>query len=129
MTRPHKNRLEWSVFAASTLVVVAVLGYLGWCALDDRGTPPDLRIFTGAVVSASHAGAYRVPVVVRNDGHSSAESVRIEVLLMRGAEEVDRAELSLPFVPRQSEREGWVTFRHDPRCCTLQSRALGYEAP
>lgn len=127
MTRPHKNRLEWSVFAASAVVVVAVLVYLGWSAIHDRRTPPDLRIFTGTTVAA--ADSYRVPIVVRNDGQSTAESVSIEVLLLRGNEEIERADLELPFVPRQSEREGWVTFRHDPRCCTLQSRAVGYEAP
>ncbi|HEX8408705.1 MAG TPA: hypothetical protein VF883_07570 [Thermoanaerobaculia bacterium] len=127
MTRPHKNRLEWSVFAVSAIVVVAVLAYLGWCAIHDQQTPPDLRIFTGAAVAA--ADTYRVPIVVRNDGESTAESVRIEVLLMRANEEIERADLELPFVPRQSEREAWVTFRHDPRCCTLQSRAVGYETP
>lgn len=128
MNRPHKNALEWSVFAASAVVVVAVLVYLGWSAIHDSQTPPDLRIFTGAAIAAA-ADTYRVPVVVRNDGQSTAESVRIEVLLLRGGEEVERAELELPFVPRQSEREGWVTFHHDPRCCTLQSRAVGYETP
>ena len=127
MKRPHKNRLEWSVFAGSTIVVVAVLAYLGWCAFHDRDTPPDLHIFTGAAIAGPRS--FRVPVVVRNDGQSTAESVHIEVLLMRGTEEVDHAELDLPFVPRQSEREGWVTFRHDPRCCTLESRATGYESP
>lgn len=127
MTRLHKNRLEWSVFTGSAIVVAAVLAYLGWCAVHDQQTPPDLRIFTGTAIAA--ADTYRVPIVVRNDGQSTAESVRIEVLLMRGAVEVDRAELELPFVPRQSEREGWVTFRNDPRCCTLQSRAVAYETP
>ena len=127
MTRPHKNRLEWSVFAGSAIVVVAVLAYLGWCAIHDRDTPPDLRIFTGTPIASTNS--YRVPVVVRNDGESTAESVHIEVLLLRGAEEIERADLELPFVPRQSEREGWVTFHHDPRCCTLQSRAVGYETP
>lgn len=127
MTRPHKNGLEWSVFVASAIVVVAVLAYLGWSAIHDQQTPPDLRIFTGTAIAA--ADTYRLPIVVRNDGQSTAESVRIEVVLLRGKEEVERAELELPFVPRQSEREAWVTFRRDPRCCTLQSRAVGYETP
>jgi len=127
MKRPHKNWLEWSVFAASAVIVSTVLGYLGWCALQDHDTPPDLRIFTGAAIAG--ANSHRVPVMVRNVGESTAESVVIEVLLMRGKEEVESAELDLPFVPRQSEREGWVTFRHDPRCCTLESRAVGYETP
>lgn len=127
MTRPVKNRVEWTVFVCSAMVVVVVLAYLGWCAIHDQQTPPDLRIFTGSVVADGER--FLVPMVIRNDGQSTAESVHIEVVLVSGSEEVERAELQLPFVPRQSQREGWVTFGRDPRCCTLRSRALGYETP
>lgn len=123
MKRPHKNGLEWSVFFLSAALVLAILGYLVYAATQNRDSPPDLRITTGAPQS------HRVPVTVRNHGDSTAESVRIEVLLLRGEEEVERAELDLPFVPHQSKREGWVEFRHDPRRCTIATRALSYETP
>ena len=66
---------------------------------------------------------------VTNWGDTTAESVRIEVVLRRGEEEVERAELDLAFVPSKSEREGWVTFREDPRCCAIVTRAVSYERP
>jgi uncharacterized protein (TIGR02588 family) len=127
MNIPKKNRLEWSVFAASTIIVLAALGYLGVSALRAEKTPPDLRLLVGT--PGRHAGVHRVPILVRNIGESTAESVLIEVVLRRGEEEVERAELDLAFVPRKSEREGWVTFRNDPRCCAMVTRAVGYETP
>lgn len=128
MSNPtKKNVLEWSVFAASALIVLATLGYLGASALREKKTPPDLRVLVGA--PGMHMGVHRVPILVRNTGASTAESVLIEVVLRRGEEEVERAELDLAFVPRQAEREGWVTFRNDPRCCAMVARAVGYETP
>ncbi len=127
MKHPQKNWLEWSVFAMSLCIVLASLGYLGVSALREKRTPPDLRISAGTAIGG--AGGYRVPIVIRNAGHSTAATVHVEVLLLRGDEVVESAELDLPFVPRQSEREGWVTFRHDPRCCAVVTRAVSYESP
>jgi uncharacterized protein (TIGR02588 family) len=127
MKKPAKNGLEWTVFIASSMVVLAVLGYLATKALTEKETPPDLRIETGAVIARD--GSYRVPLLVRNTGGATAESVVIEAVLRRGEEELERAQLELSFVPRRSEREGWVTFRHDPQCCEIVTRAVSYEEP
>jgi uncharacterized protein (TIGR02588 family) len=127
MNIPKKNRMEWSVFLASALIVLATLGYLGVSAIRGGKSPADLRVLVGT--PGKHADVHRVPIVVRNLGESTAESVRIEVVLRRGEEEVERAELDLAFVPRKSEREGWVTFRSNPRCCAIVARAVGYERP
>ena len=127
MKKPAKNALEWTVFAASAIVVLAVLGYLATKALTETKTPPDLRIEAGPAIPRD--GSHRVPLLVRNVGGSTAESVVVEAVLRRGDEEVERAELELMFVPRRSERAGWVTFRHDPRCCAIVTRAVSYEEP
>ena len=127
MTIPKKNVLEWTVFVASALLVLATVGYLAAAALRAKDTPPEVRIFAGP--PAAHEGVHRVPLLIRNDGDATAESVHIEVLLLRGEEEVESAELDVAFVPRKSEREAWVTFRHDPRCCAIVTRAVGYEKP
>jgi uncharacterized protein (TIGR02588 family) len=127
MKKPAKNGLEWTVFIASSLVVLTVLGYLATKALTEKKTPPDLHIEAGAVIARD--GSYRVPLLVRNNGGATAESVVVEAVLRRGDEVVERVQLALSFVPRRSEREGWVTFRHDPRCCTIETRAVSYEEP
>ncbi|HEX6086366.1 MAG TPA: hypothetical protein VF266_17695 [Thermoanaerobaculia bacterium] len=126
MKKPAKNGLEWTVFIASSLVVLAVLGYLATKALTEKKTPPNLRIEAGAAIASN--GSYRLPLVVRNTG-GTAESVVIEAVLRRGEQELERAQLALSFVPQRSEREGWVTFRHDPQGCTVETRAVSYADP
>jgi uncharacterized protein (TIGR02588 family) len=127
MKRPNKNAVEWSVFVASVVVVAAAVGYLGYTAVREKKTPPDLHI-TAFDPQATHSG-HRVEVEVRNTGDQTAEQVRVEVALHRDEKEIERAELDIVFVPRKSSRRGWVTFRNDPRGCTVTTRAMSYETP
>lgn len=127
MKPPKKNILEWSVFAVSAAIVAAVIGYLAVAALREHERPPDLRIHIGTPVAT--AGGHRVPVVVRNVGEDTAESVRVEVILRDGEQDLERAELDVTFVPRQSQREGAVLFQRDPRCCTIVTGTISYEKP
>ncbi len=127
MSKPEKNAVEWSVFALSALIVAMIVGSLVTAAIREKKVPPDLHITTGAAMT-THAG-HRLQVTVKNVGDASAEQVRIEIALRRGEEEVERAELDIIYVPRKSERTGFVTFRNDPRCCEVTARAMSYDAP
>lgn len=127
MKKPDKNAVEWSVFALSAIIIALMTGYLAIAAIRGKKIPPDLHITAGAP-EATHGG-HRIEVNVANKGDVSAEQVRIEVALRRGDEEVELAELDIIYVPRKSERKGWVTFRNDPRCCALTTRAVSYDAP
>ncbi len=122
-----KNPLEWAVFTLSLLAVLTTVGYLIRDAVTDKGAPPDLRVELGPPEARS--GMFAVPVTVRNLGDETAEAVRVEVLSEAPGRAPERAEIDLAFVPRQSRREGWVTFRHDPRRGRLTARAVGYEKP
>lgn len=122
-----KNPLEWAVFTVSLLAILATVGLLIQDAVTDTGSPPDLRVELGPV--EARAGVFAVPVTVRNLGDETAEGVLIEVELERPGMAPERAEIEMAFVPRQSRREGWVTFRHDPRRGRLTGRAVGYEKP
>jgi uncharacterized protein (TIGR02588 family) len=55
--------------------------------------------------------------------------VSVEIVLQSERETVERAELSIAFVPRRSKREGWVVFRRDPRCCVVTAGAMAYDKP
>lgn len=127
MRKHEKNAVEWSVFAISAVIVALSVGYLAVAAIREKKVAPDLRITTGSASATS--GGHRVEVKVRNAGDTSAEQVRIEVTLRRGEEDVERAELDIIYVPRKSERTGWVTFRNDPRCCSIAARAMSFDTP
>ncbi|MFN2387827.1 MAG: hypothetical protein ABR576_16350 [Thermoanaerobaculia bacterium] len=123
----HKNRLEWSVFAASVAIVLACVAALAISAVRSGEEPPDITVEVGAATRG--AAGYRVPVRVRNHGDETAEGVTVEVGLISGGEEIERGEFTVAFLPRKSRREGWVVFQRDPACCTLRARALGFEKP
>jgi uncharacterized protein (TIGR02588 family) len=122
-----KNPLEWAVFTVSLLAILATVGFLIRDAVTDTGSPPDLRIELGPPEARS--GVFAVPVTVRNVGDETAEGVRVEVVSEAPGRAPERAEIEMAFVPRRSQREGWVTFRQDPRPGRLTGRAVGYEKP
>ena len=126
-TRLEKNPLEWAVFAVSLAAILATVGFLVWDAATADGSSPDLRVELGRPEARS--GAFAVPVTVHNRGDETAEEVRIEVTLEAPGTPPETAEIGMAFVPRRSQREGWVTFRRDPRQGRLAGRAVGYEKP
>jgi uncharacterized protein (TIGR02588 family) len=127
MKKPKKNPLEWTVFAVSALLVLALLAVLIHAVLDRTPGPAELRIELGP--PEARGGRYMVPVHVRNEGGRTAEEVKVEVVLRSGETEVEKADLVLRFVPAQSDREGWVAFGRDPACCELAARPVGFESP
>jgi len=124
----EKNLLEWMVFALSLLMVLGILGYLVYqVAVYEEGSP-DLAI-TYVQDPAEHA-PHRYLLRIKNDGQETAEEVKVEMVLQRAGEELERAELSLPYLPKQSAREGWVIFTQDPAVAdTLYARVVSYKRP
>lgn len=127
MKKPQKNPLEWTVFALSAILIVAVVAILVTAAVDRTPNAPDLRVELGAPQRVT--AGYRIPVTVRNEGGGTAARVRIEATLESGGAQVERADLLIEFVPGKSEREGWIVFRRDPACCEAIARAVGFEVP
>jgi uncharacterized protein (TIGR02588 family) len=69
-----------------------------------------------------------VPVTVVNRGDKVAEGVSVTITLA-GKAEREEAVLDFAFLPHQSRREGWVTFRGDPRDGALQVGPVVYTSP
>jgi uncharacterized protein (TIGR02588 family) len=55
--------------------------------------------------------------------------VSVTLVLEAAEKELERAEVTIAFVPRRSVREAMVVFRSDPACCRIVVRSLGFEAP
>jgi uncharacterized protein (TIGR02588 family) len=125
---PRKNTLEWMVFAISLLLVLGVIGYLILASIRLGEGPPNLAVELGQIIPAE-TGKFIVPVTVYNHGDQTAVDVTVEVVLMRGEEEVETAQVTLPLVPYNSDRQGVVTFSEDPRQDRLEARVVGYLLP
>jgi uncharacterized protein (TIGR02588 family) len=127
MAKPTKNRLEWTVFGIGLVLVLATLGFLARESVVGRGEPPDVVVRLGEP-RRSQSG-WLVPVEVTNSGGSTAEDVRVPILLELAGGRKEEAELGIAFLARGSTRNAWVSFRNDPRRGTLTLGALAFEVP
>jgi uncharacterized protein (TIGR02588 family) len=127
VTKPEKNLLEWAVFAVGLVLVVATLGYLVRESIADHGKPPEVVVRLGEP-RPSESG-YLLPVEVTNTGQATAEDVLVPIFLEMSDGSREEAELSIAFLPRNSKRNGWVSFRGDPSQGTLGLGAIAFEVP
>ena len=123
----RKNPLEWTVFAAALVIVAGCVAALVAMMLRTSDRPPELVVTVGRAERVS--SGFRIPLQVRNEGDETAEEVLVAVTLESGGEEMERAEVTIAFVPRRSERHGYVVFGRDPQCCEVAARAVGFETP
>lgn len=126
MNKLNKNWLEWIVFGVSLALVVGTIGYLIYDGLTLGDNSPDIEVQIGA--PAPGTSSFRVPITALNHGDETAENIMIEVTLTHGNEQ-EQSQLSFDYLPRRSERNGWVTFQADPQSGTIAARVLGYEQP
>ena len=123
-----KNGLEWTVFALSLVLVLAILCYLGYQVYVEKEGTPD--VFVETRHDPSEHNPYRYHVTVHNLGQETAETVALEVTVLKAGEEVEKAELEIAFVPKESMREGWVNFNQDPALAdTVEAHILSYNRP
>lgn len=123
MPKPQlvKNGLEWTVFALSLALVVAVVATaMRGTGIADDG-PPRLRVELGPP-AATEDGQMRVPVALVHDGGQTVESVEVEVT--SGTQTVG---LTFGLVPRGTRRAAVAVFNapaEPPR-----ARIVGYALP
>lgn len=124
----QKNWLEWLVFALSLAIVLCTLGYLVYDGATSAKTPANIALELGK--PQPQANFFKIPVSVTNSGDTTAETVQIEVTLESSGKEQESAQFEIAFLPRRSKREGWVTFKTDPRTVQeMTARVLGFEQP
>jgi uncharacterized protein (TIGR02588 family) len=127
MKKLEKNWLEWICFAVSLLLVMSLLAYLAYEALNTGQSPPRIEFRLGP--TEQREGKFLVKVIAENRGEQTAEGVHVEVVLKSDGKE-ERGKFIIDRLPRQGRRSGFVIFENDPRLATsLQARALGYAEP
>lgn len=127
MSKFDKNWFEWTVFGISAVLVLGTLAFLVRDASTAR-TPPDVIVEVGEAVPGT--AGHRVPLTIINRGGETAEEVHVEVVIELATGEKETAGVVIAFLPRESSREAWVTFREDPRSArNIEAHARGYEVP
>jgi uncharacterized protein (TIGR02588 family) len=124
----EKNWLEWCVFGAGSLLVLATVSYLVFQTVSSNGRPATVEVRLGP--AEKRRDDFAVPVTVLNRGDAAAETVLIEVQLSLHEGGDERAELQIQLLPGGATREGWVMFsRHPAQERGLTARVISYETP
>jgi uncharacterized protein (TIGR02588 family) len=118
---------EWIVGGAGLALLLGAAGFLVYHDLTSPDSPPDIVVTAGQALPTT--SGFVVQVRATNRGGETAAGVRIVGALSAGGETVEESELTIPFVPPGSEREGGLFFTRDPATLTLAVRATGYEKP
>ncbi|MBJ6116607.1 hypothetical protein JAO76_00265 [Pontibacter sp. BT310] len=124
----EKNWLEWLVFAVSLLLLLGIFGYLGYMV--KTYDPTDPKVFAKASHDPSEEAPNRYQVTITNKGGTTAEEVIAEFILYSNGKEMDKSELQIAFAPRDSKREGWVTFSGEPAVSdSVVARVKSFKKP
>ncbi len=122
----QKNRLEWSVFAISSILLCGLIAYLCYETFTHKPSAPDLQV-TYAKDSTAH-NPYSYRIYLENHGGETAEDVMIEASLLNNDSVMERSELQIAFSPKRSKREGWINFSINPATAdSIQVRVLSYK--
>ena len=111
---PRKN---WIVVIVCALVIASGLGYVVWRFTRGGGSVEELRVYAGTPVRRE--GRFVVPVTARNESDRTITGAEIEVILFRGDEQVERADVELDAISPFTEGKGEVTLKNDPNCCAI----------
>ncbi len=119
--------IEWATGLLCTLLVVAMIGWIGYEAATTSGGTPDLIVRITAQREVS--GGHQVSFVVENRGTRTAAGVPVTGTLMDGSAVIETREVTFDYVPDKSSATGSLLFKENPAAHTLDLRASGYTDP
>lgn len=121
------ERLEWIVAVISSVIVLALAGFILYEAVTKTGKEPDIRFEIAKAVPMTEGHA--VEFVVHNDGHVTVADVQIEGTAELDEGESETSSVTLDYLPAGSSAEIGLGFSQevDPEQVTL--RVLGYTYP
>ncbi|NLN26572.1 MAG: hypothetical protein GX163_13180 [Bacteroidetes bacterium] len=117
-----RSKLEIVVTIISIIMVSVVAGVLIYQIITRESSPPDLIVTLGIPEVASQN--YRVPVVVQNQGNTTAKMVKVKISKDDDSEE--SVLLEFDYIPADSEVSGWVSFDEKPNQNELKAMVIGY---
>lgn len=119
--------LEWLVAGIGALLVVFAVGYMVQFAMTRPDGPPAVEL---EVTGVTRAGTgYLVTFAATNIGHSTGAGILVTGELTSGGARVEASEVTLDYLPQESERQGGLFFTEDPAAHDLVLRAQGYAVP
>ena len=124
---PTTSAAEWIVAAVSSVLVLAVLGFLVYDGVSAPRTPPVVVVEVDSIQTAGPG--YLVLFRALNRGRATAAELLVEGELEADSGKVESAETTIDYVPGGGTGRGGLYFTQDPRRLRLTLRAKGYRDP
>jgi uncharacterized protein (TIGR02588 family) len=123
----HGERLEWVVATISSVIVIALVGFILYEAITRTGREPDFRFTIEKGVEM--ADGYAVEIEIHNDGHVTVSDVQIEGIATPEGGESETSTVTLDYLPAESSTKVGLGFSGamDPEQVRL--RVIGYTYP
>ncbi|TQN60559.1 hypothetical protein FLX27_16085 [Agrobacterium tumefaciens] len=123
--KPHW--IEWVTGLLSSLMVIGILAWVGYEALTQDATPPDLAIQVGQddMTEAGHRVEFQV--LNRSDRTAAAVTVRGEVI--DSGTILESVEVILDYVPAHSKAGGAFIFITETANREIRIQPRGYADP
>src|SRR5687767_5662393 len=102
--------LEWIVAAFGLVLVVGTIGFMMYQAFTVKDTPPGFKISIERIDQTN--SGYVVIFKVINEGEQTASGVEIEGELRRGAESIEKSNVTIDYAPSKSELKGGLFFKN-----------------
>lgn len=119
--------LEWIFAVIGLILVLGVVGFLIYEISTDEGKPPDLSVSIEEIIPNDKG--FLVRFALKNTGDETAADVTLEGEIKRGAESLEKSDVTVDYVPSHSEKKGGMFFTEDPRRGEFAIRAKGYNEP
>lgn len=124
-SEPHW--VEWLTGAFCTLLVAAMLGWIGYDIY--RYQPEEARFEISVTGVEEQLGQYRVKFDIRNLSMTTAAQVQVRGDLQQNGATQESADVTFDYVASESRDTGTLFFRNDPRSGTLNLDVAGYTEP
>ncbi|MCD7111133.1 TIGR02588 family protein [Rhizobium sp. DKSPLA3] len=128
IVRRHPHWIEWTTGLLSTALVVTMTGMIVYHGVTAEDAAPDLSVTVTAQRQTMQG--FALSFVVSNAGKKTAAGVPVTGRLLDGeGQAVETREVTIDYVPAQSQVEGTLLFSGNPRGYRVDLRASGYSDP
>jgi len=104
--------IEWITAACGAAFLITMVSYMIYAGSVELDGPPVIKFTTSAPI---HQGdSFLLPFTAFNAGTTTATDLTIQVRLINGTTELEVREVTIDYLPTQSNRSGAFYFTHDP---------------
>lgn len=130
--RPHSEKedphwVEWAVGIFSALLVLTIMGWVGFEAITEEDQSPSFR--TSIIKKSAIENGFRVEFEIENLSTRTAAAVVVRGEARDGNSVVESAQVMIDYVPAQSKSSGAIIFATDPGENAVWVGPVGYSDP